>query len=316
MLSKSLQQLLFTVSVVFAAASANPAPAIRRKQCSSCILRIHGMQADPTLLNIVLNCGALIIMYCMHAAVLGTDCETRICPSCGEGEEELFEFGKCCPECVPAGCSEMECPLPKCLAGQTLVRQEGECCPTCTRDCKLVACPVVLCEEGSTPVVPPGQCCPRCMPDVLDCSAVLCLQPVCEEGERSVVPEGQCCPQCQPVCTVEGQIFSDCASRCPRTCNSNPDILCPTVCVSGCTCPSGQVIDTANNRCVPQDECPSNSTYTCHGVVSYIYAWISSCTLTKINLLCMMINCYMQFYYYTCIAKCLQQSGYIAMPST
>ena len=150
----------------------------------------------------------------------------------------------------------MECPLPKCLEGHTLSRCKGECCPTCTLDCTAVLCPLVACERGSNSVIPEGQCCPRCIPDAPDCSAVSCLRPVCGVGEELVVPDGECCPQCQPLCTIKGQTFSFCASRCPRTCNS-PPVFCPAVCVEGCVCPSGQLIDTINNRCVPEDECPS-----------------------------------------------------------
>ena len=189
-------------------------------------------------------------------AGLGIDCATQICPSCGAGEEQLFELGKCCPDCVPAGCFETECPLPKCLEGYTLTRRKGECCRMCTLDCRAALCPDIICNKGFRLETPEGQCCSRCVPDIPNCSAISCLRPICEEGEELVVPEGECCPRCQPVCTVKGQIFSSCASQCPRTCNSSPDIFCPTVCVEGCKCPSGQVINTINNTCVPEDECP------------------------------------------------------------
>ena len=169
----------------------------------------------------------------------------------------------------------MECPLYKCLAGHTLVRREGECCPTCSLNCLVVLCAFIQCEKGFSPVVPEGQCCPRCVPDdVPDCSTILCQRPLCKKGEELVVPEGECCPQCQPadppVCRVKGQIFTDCASPCPRTCDSNPQLRCPAVCVPGCACPSGQVIDSASNRCVPPDECPSKLLY-------YIARCIDAC---------------------------------------
>ena len=201
------------------------------------------------------------------AASVGTDCATQICPSCEEGEEQLYKLGKCCPDCVPIGCSNRECPLPKCLEGYTLARPKGECCPTCTLDCSAVLCPLIAaCDIGFTLVVPEGQCCPRCVPDVADCLAVSCLRPVCDEGEELVTTDGECCPQCQPVvCTVQGQNFSTCASLCPRTCNS-PPVFCPAVCVEGCACPPGQLIDTINNRCVTEDECPS--TGKTHGIIN------------------------------------------------
>ena len=61
------------------------------------------------------------------------------------------------------------------------------------------------------------------------------------------------------VCPVKGQVFSSCAG-CGTTCARiiNDEILfCPAVCREGCTCPGGQVVDTANNECVEPDECPS-----------------------------------------------------------
>ena len=57
-------------------------------------------------------------------------------------------------------------------------------------------------------------------------------------------------------CEIEGQVFSDCASPCPTTCDSDPNQICSTLCVQGCTCPPGQVIDTVNNICVTVDMCP------------------------------------------------------------
>ncbi len=57
-------------------------------------------------------------------------------------------------------------------------------------------------------------------------------------------------------CEIEGQVFSDCASPCPKTCDSDPNQICITLCVQGCTCPPGQVIDTVNNKCVTTDMCP------------------------------------------------------------
>lgn len=211
----------------------------------------------------------LCILLCILTAGLGIDCATQICPICEAGEEQLFELGKCCPDCVPAGCFETECPLPICQEGYTLTRRKGECCRTCTLlDCQAALCSNITCSEGFRPETPEGQCCPSCVPDVpANCSAVSCLiQPVCEEGEELVVPEGECCPRCQPVCTIKGQTFSLCASLCPRTCNPPLGLACPTVCVEGCKCPSGQVIDTARNMCVPEDECPPREGEVClHG---------------------------------------------------
>ena len=58
-----------------------------------------------------------------------------------------------------------------------------------------------------------------------------------------------------PTCPVQGQVFQRCKS-CPITCTSR-NILCREICQPGCGCPAGQIIDEANNRCVPRNQCPS-----------------------------------------------------------
>ena len=56
-------------------------------------------------------------------------------------------------------------------------------------------------------------------------------------------------------CEISGQILSGCASPCPRTCE-NPSPICIALCVFGCMCPSGEVVDTAAGKCVAQELCP------------------------------------------------------------
>ena len=52
-------------------------------------------------------------------------------------------------------------------------------------------------------------------------------------------------------------MFMDCAPLCPTTC-SNVGVAspCPTVCVGGCGCPEGTVIDEEQQRCVMPSQCP------------------------------------------------------------
>ena len=59
-------------------------------------------------------------------------------------------------------------------------------------------------------------------------------------------------------CPYEGQVFMDCAPLCPTTC-SNKDVAsrCPRVCVRGCGCPEGMVIDEEQRRCVMPSQCPN-----------------------------------------------------------
>ena len=57
-------------------------------------------------------------------------------------------------------------------------------------------------------------------------------------------------------CPIEGQVYTECGSSCPRTCdNVNDTIPCTTECWQGCECPSGMVIDVEQRRCVEPSQC-------------------------------------------------------------
>ena len=57
-------------------------------------------------------------------------------------------------------------------------------------------------------------------------------------------------------CPVEGQVYTECGSSCPRTCdNVNDTIVCNAACWPGCECPSGMVIDVERRRCVEPNQC-------------------------------------------------------------
>ena len=60
-------------------------------------------------------------------------------------------------------------------------------------------------------------------------------------------------------CPIAGQEWSTCASSCPTTCSNYlvPDMIaCTTVCVNGCLCPAGSVINERTNSCVIMEDCP------------------------------------------------------------
>ena len=57
-------------------------------------------------------------------------------------------------------------------------------------------------------------------------------------------------------CPIEGEVFTDCGSSCPLTCdNVGETISCDTSCWQGCECPSGMVIDVERRRCVEASQC-------------------------------------------------------------
>ena len=57
-------------------------------------------------------------------------------------------------------------------------------------------------------------------------------------------------------CPIEGQVYTECGSSCPLTCdNVNDTIGCDAACWQGCECPSGMVIDVEQRRCVEPSRC-------------------------------------------------------------
>lgn len=56
-------------------------------------------------------------------------------------------------------------------------------------------------------------------------------------------------------CTIPGQVYSDCHSACPSTCDQPGALICPAVCVQGCACGRGTVFDKNQRKCVPQSKC-------------------------------------------------------------
>jgi len=173
-------------------------------------------------------------------------------PVCLVGFTARVPSGQSCPVCLP-DCSTVRCLKPVCKPGQRAEVPEDQCCPVCVPDCAAVSCLRPTCKPGENLEVPEGECCPVCMPD---CSAVSCLRPTCKPGEKLEVPSGECCPVCVRQCEIEGQVFSTCASPCHGTCE-NPNPVCIGLCVEGCKCPPGQVIDSKSKRCVLPRSCPS-----------------------------------------------------------
>ncbi|XP_044138459.1 cysteine-rich venom protein 6-like [Bufo gargarizans] len=58
--------------------------------------------------------------------------------------------------------------------------------------------------------------------------------------------------QSKPDCT-DGKVYTDCGSACPPTCKK-PDTACIKICVQGCFCPEGTVLND-RGECVEKDKC-------------------------------------------------------------
>ncbi|XP_015175819.1 PREDICTED: cysteine-rich venom protein 6-like [Polistes dominula] len=61
---------------------------------------------------------------------------------------------------------------------------------------------------------------------------------------------------CSPVCGPN-QISVNCKNTCPVTCYTYPNrtFICPHICVKGCDCVPGYILDTDNNKCVLPNDC-------------------------------------------------------------
>lgn len=62
---------------------------------------------------------------------------------------------------------------------------------------------------------------------------------------------------CSPEQCPSNQVFSDCGG-CPITC-SNPTVICPMICLPGCTCPPELPILLENGTCATLADCPGKT---------------------------------------------------------
>ena len=65
------------------------------------------------------------------------------------------------------------------------------------------------------------------------------------------------------VCEIKGQVYTECGSACPPTCTS-PDSsdYCTKVCVKGCQCPRGTVLNTDTYECMEPSQCGKSQLFS------------------------------------------------------
>ncbi|KAM0424570.1 hypothetical protein ACHAPT_010289 [Fusarium lateritium] len=51
------------------------------------------------------------------------------------------------------------------------------------------------------------------------------------------------------------RVWNDCGSACPETCTSSPDRVCIAVCVRGCFCKKGDVLNDVSDSAALNDDC-------------------------------------------------------------
>ena len=120
----------------------------------------------------------------------------------------------------------------RCVALQNCTCPQGQ-----VKGCRSL-CPRT-CDNPNPTCIEPLVCNPACV-----CPSGTVLDP---RQNRCVVFANCTCP--------EGKVMG-CRSLCPATCaNPNPTCIEPLVCTPACVCPSGTVLDSRQNRCVPRQNC-------------------------------------------------------------
>eukprot|EP00731_Ephydatia_muelleri_P031360 Em0022g874a len=158
---------------------------------------------------------------------------------------------KVCPlVCIP-GCT--------CAAGTILNEKTGKCVKNCT-------VPVRSCPRGfvSTQCLSCGGRPLTCRDKANGGFCPLVCVPGCDCPKGKVLDQttGQCVKKCratnatQTRCPIKGQVHKQCV-ECPGnpfTC-ANPSHPCTRICIPGCECPHGQVLDQKRNKCVRLEQC-------------------------------------------------------------
>ncbi|XP_044255179.1 serine protease inhibitor swm-1-like [Tribolium madens] len=89
----------------------------------------------------------------------------------------------------------------------------------------------------------------------------------CKKGYIREGPGGRCVPEsCENVHVCEkNEIFSTCATACPRTCGESEPKICPLYCRTGCICKDYYIRETKDGKCIPEvackKECGENEIY-------------------------------------------------------
>ncbi|ULT92595.1 hypothetical protein L3Y34_009999 [Caenorhabditis briggsae] len=198
---------------------------------------------------------------------------------------EPFPGGKPQPQCLDPSCKST-CQTTKCAANQVCVMTKATCVkePCCpVPQCRPIkvdpvpplTCATMLCKAPGRCVMveSPGS---KPQPQCLDascrntCSNKFCwFWEECFLSKVTCVKE-PCCPiptcrlrkitfpplfpirekrQAYQRCTGKNQVWSDCGSACPARCDQKEPVMCPAVCVAGCFCKDGYILND-KGQCV------------------------------------------------------------------
>ena len=157
------------------------------------------------------------------------------------------ECGSACPatcDQTPRVCTD-QC-VQGCFCSNGLVLHDGKCIPP--SQCP----PVQHCPAGQVYKKCGSACPPTCDQTPQACDDQCAQGCFCTEG--TVLHDGRCIPLTEcPVCPA-GQVYMECGSPCPRTCDKRIQ-RCMQQCGPGCFCPEGTVLH--ENKCIPPSDCPA-----------------------------------------------------------
>ncbi|KAF5285388.1 hypothetical protein FQR65_LT13240 [Abscondita terminalis] len=151
-----------------------------------------------------------------------------------------------CPKICVSGCS--------CVPGfvwnaeQTSCISEDSCPNQCGDNQEWEKCSDNLCKKTCSNKDVNTPCPQAC---IEGCS--------CKKGYVWTENLTECIPDCDcPIKCGPNQVFEQCSDNaCKRTCeNKDHQIICPAVCLEGCSCKQGYVWNEDLTTCIPIDSCP------------------------------------------------------------
>ncbi|KAJ3659723.1 hypothetical protein Zmor_011397 [Zophobas morio] len=110
-----------------------------------------------------------------------------------------------------------------------------------------------------------GTECPQTCLEIFEpreCTDVCVQGCFCKDGYVRAGESGSCVPRAScknvPKCRVN-EIYSECATLCPLTCQHKEPRVCPDICVEGCVCKDGYIRSVLGGPCVLEDVCSAYS---------------------------------------------------------